>query len=67
MALPAGMKVEVDFIDQDYPHAIEWVIPSRIGDCHPASEVTNHGECALLAVRELIDIQLFSVLSYDHT
>ena len=33
---------------------------------HPAREVANHGEGALLAVRELFHPQLFTVLVYDH-
>ena len=30
MALPAGMKVEVKFVDQDHPRASKWVIFRRI-------------------------------------
>ena len=66
MALPAGMKVEVKFVDQDHPRASKWVIFRRIGDCHSACKVSHHRECALFAVRELIDPQLFAVLVHDH-
>ena len=67
MALPAGMEVEVDFIDQDYPCAIKWVFPNRIGDSHPASEVAHHGEGALFTIRELINPEFFAALVQDHT
>ena len=66
MTLPAGMKMEVQLVDQYHPRANEWVISSGIGDSHPACEVTNQGEGALLAVRELVHPEFLTTLGENH-
>ena len=67
MALPARMKVKVEFVDQNNPRATKWVFLGRIGDCHSACEVTHQGEGAFFAVRELLNSELFAALVQDHT
>ena len=65
-ALPAGMKMQVDFIDQDDALAAERVFRGRIRYRHSPRQVSDHRQSALLSVGKLVDDQLFFLFEYYH-
>ena len=66
MALPAGMKMEVNFIDQNDAFAFKRIIRFWIRYRHPTCEISYHCERTFFSIGELVDDELFSVLDHYH-
>ena len=64
--MPRRVEVQLDLVDQHHALSSQRVWAGRVGQGEAPREIRNHGQKALLAVGELIHLDVAILLGHHH-